>query len=371
MNRRDFTTLLGSGVLLHGLKAEAINALPDITSVPPDLTMPPMEIGAPAPGKRVRQTLAEYAGTEVHHALYLPTDWVPGKIYPIIVEYSGNGPFTSRYGDYSSGDVDGSKLGYGITGGHGFLWLTLPCVDMTHTKNQLWWWGDVEATLDYCRKAIAQACTQFGGDSTSIVLCGFSRGGIACNFLGLHDDIMADIWLAFIPCSHYDGVKRWPWDGSDSASAATRLSRLKGRACFIEQEASTGDIEKYLSSSKVDAPFTFYPLPFHNHTDIWVLRDLPQRRALRKWLADVLQHRPGTYALHGRVVGHHGKPMHNIQIRSGPIRSAMTDSKGRFVLQGLISGVHKIRAIAPNGELSMVEVIIEHSDPAPVLIQFS
>ncbi len=45
---------------------------PDIGAVPRDLVTPAMIEGAPAPGKRVRVTLPEYEGTDVHHALYLP-----------------------------------------------------------------------------------------------------------------------------------------------------------------------------------------------------------------------------------------------------------------------------------------------------------
>jgi hypothetical protein len=30
--------------------------------------------------------------------------------------------------------------------------------------------------------------------------------------------------------------------------------------------------------------FTFVPVPFRNHSDAWVLRDVPERRRLRAWL---------------------------------------------------------------------------------------
>lgn len=61
-----------------------------LVSVKPDLTTPPATDHAPAPGERVRQVNKNYAATEVHHLLYLPTDWVKGKKYPVIVEYAGN-----------------------------------------------------------------------------------------------------------------------------------------------------------------------------------------------------------------------------------------------------------------------------------------
>ena len=55
-----------------------------------DLTSPVTTDEKPAAGKRVRQTAPEYRGTRVHHVLYLPTDWNPGKKYPVFVEYAGN-----------------------------------------------------------------------------------------------------------------------------------------------------------------------------------------------------------------------------------------------------------------------------------------
>jgi hypothetical protein len=58
------------------------------SSVEPDLTTPPATPHAPAPGKRVRQVNKNYATTQVHHLLYLPTDWVKGKKYPVIVEHT-------------------------------------------------------------------------------------------------------------------------------------------------------------------------------------------------------------------------------------------------------------------------------------------
>ena len=204
----------------------------DIRSVKSDLVVPPVSLGPPAPGKRVRQALPPYEHTDVHHTLYLPRDRQPGRKYPVLVEYPGNGPYRSPYGDYSSGDVEGCDLGYGISGGQGFVWIGLPFIDSAHRGNQRWWWGDVGATLAYCKNAVVDVCEHFGGDNVSMILCGFSRGAIACNFIGLHNRDMADIWLAFIACSHYDGVRAWNWTGSDRASAVERLEASRWAGNF-------------------------------------------------------------------------------------------------------------------------------------------
>jgi hypothetical protein len=214
--------------------------------------------------------------------------------------------------------------------------MALPFIDLTRKKNERWWWGDVDATLQYCKNAVVDACEHFGGDNASVIMCGFSRGAIACNYIGLHNEEMADIWLAFVADSHYDGVRSWAWKGSDRASAVERLKLLRGRACFIAQEISTTNIQDYLKSTDVNAPFTFQTIPYRNHTSDWVLRDIPARRVLRTWLSEILAKRPGAYQVRGRVLDAAGRPVERVRIQSGCTHWTFTDSKGEFVLRGLI-----------------------------------
>lgn len=262
--------------------------LPDIRSVEPDLAVPPVTTEAPAAGRRVRMTLPGYAGTEVHHALYLPADWRAGQRFPVIVEYAGNGAYSNRFGDVSDGTVEGSRLGYGASGGKGFIWVCAPYVSADRRRNQPTWWGDLEATVGYCTGVVAEVCAAYGGDPSAVFIAGFSRGAIACNFIGLHDDAVATLWRGFICHSHYDGVRAWGYAGSDRASAAARLARLRGRPQFISHEGSVDETRTYLESAGPNGRFTFVPLPYRNHTDAWTLRDIPARAALRAWLGEVL-----------------------------------------------------------------------------------
>jgi hypothetical protein len=262
--------------------------LPDIRSVPPDLTVPSLTDGAPSAGKRVKHWLPEYNGTQVYHVLYLPTDWKPEKKFPVIVEYAGNGGYSNKFGDVSLGVPEGSKLGYGISAGKGFIWICVPYVEVGRQKVATRWWGDVDATLDYCKKAVRMICDKFGGDSPKVILTGFSRGAIACGYLGLRDDEIAKLWCAFIPYSHYDGMTKWPYPGADAASGIERMKRLNGRPSFICHEGSVEATRRFIEASGVRAPFTFEAAPFRNHNDEWVLRPSPTRTALRKWLREVL-----------------------------------------------------------------------------------
>lgn len=268
--------------------------LPDIRDVAPDLIVSPMTTGAPGPGKRIRQVLPGYEGTEVYHVLYLPVDWQAGKSYPVLVEYAGNGPYKNSYGDICTGRVEDCNLGYGISGGEGSVWVCLPFVSLDRSRNQLQWWGDTEATVEYCKRAVRLVCERWGGDPSAVILTGFSRGAIACNYIGLHDDEIADLWLAFIAHSHYDGVREWGYVDGDRASALKRLQRLKGRAQFISHEGSVDQTERHLKQTGIDGRFTFLTIPYRNHTDSWVLRDLPERKILRDWLQTILKERPGT-----------------------------------------------------------------------------
>lgn len=73
---------------------------------------------------------------------------------------------------------------------------------------------------------------------------------IACNYIGLHDDEIAALWRGFICHSHYDGVRKWDYAGSDRQSAAIRLGRLRDRPQFISHETSVETARGYLPAHK-------------------------------------------------------------------------------------------------------------------------
>lgn len=259
--------------------------LPDIRSVPPDLEVPALSEGVPGAGKRVKQGL---------HVLYLPTDWKPGIQMPVLVELAGNGGYTNKFGDVSTGRPEGSNLGYGLSGGRGFIWLCAPYLNAKGDDIAIKWWGDAPAydpqpTLKYLREAVAAVCRNYGGDRTKVVLCGFSRGAIACNYLGLHDDPTAALWCGFLAYSHYDGVKKWPYPASDRDAALARLQRLGTRPQFICGEGTNAqETEAYLRPLLPSADLTFTSTGFRNHNDAWTLRPSEARDKARAWLRRVV-----------------------------------------------------------------------------------
>ncbi len=256
----------------------AASGLPDIASIEPDLTAPPMTDATPAAGQRVR-----------YHALYLPANWKPGAKFPVLVEFQGNGGYRDYFGDACDGLIESCKLGFGISAGVDYIWISMPFVNVIDgwKENQPLWWGDPDETAAYCVATVREVCRELGGDERAVVLCGFSRGSIAGNYIGLRNDTIASLWRAFICHSHYDGVRTtWPYRDADRVSALARLQRLKGRPQFISQEISVEPTRKYLEESGETGDLTFVDFPFRNHTDLWALRDCELRRRVRDWLRE-------------------------------------------------------------------------------------
>ena len=243
----------------------------------------------PAPGKKVKQISPEYQGTEVYHTLYIPTDWQEGKRYPVLVEYTGN-KFPACG---STGEVKGANLGYGLSGGEGFIWVSMPYIQKGKKENAVTWWGDRQATIEYCKDNLPRICDEFGGDPENLFICGFSRGAIACSYIGLADNEIAAFWKGMIAHDHFDGQRKWGYPQSDRASALERLARLKGRSVLV-----CGNANDYLKDHRDLASFTFLPVPvtqifnipeglvIHRHTDLWAHRYSPTRQIARDWLLD-------------------------------------------------------------------------------------
>ena len=267
-----------------------------------DLVTPVMTEVSPAAGERVRQVPVEYEGTQVYHSLYLPTDWKPDGRYSVIVEYTGN-YFPPGKG---SGEVKDANLGYGMSGGEGFIWVVMPYVEVGRKENAVKWWGDKQATIDYCKVNLPRICKKYGGDPDNVIICGFSREAIGASYIGLADDEIAGLWKGMFTHDHFDGQKTWGYPESDRNSALKRLARLNGRPVLVGGQHASTVRDEYLVDHLDLADFTFLDVPtnevfdipegpfIHSHTDLWMHRESEYRRMARAWIQALINDRkPG------------------------------------------------------------------------------
>lgn len=275
----------------------------DMRDVAPDMVGPLPTSDGPAPGRRSIQTAAGFESPSVLHTLYLPTNHSGHQKWPILVEWTGNGPYRNDRGDISWGRPEAGQLGYGLAGSHGAICLSLPFLSEDGKAIVTQWWGDAPtydsaATVRYMKQAIAETCEKYNGDPSRVILVGFSRGSIAVNAAGLSTDEAAGLWKAAICFSHYDGVREWPFAGSDAASALKRLERLGNKPQFIISESSADGPQQvdqtraYLEKTGVKGDFTFATTGFLNHSDQWALRPSPARTQVREWLQQQMKPEP-------------------------------------------------------------------------------
>jgi predicted esterase len=272
----------------------------DDRKIEPDVHLPPLTHEPPGPGRRSIRQATVVDGSDAYHLLSLPTDWSASRRYPVLVEWTGNGPVENQRGDRSSGRVENARLAYGLGGGDGWIVLTLPFVNDAGTANVSKWWGDTpdyrpDASIAYAKAAIDEVCDRFGGDRSRLILVGFSRGAIACNAVGLANDDVSQRWRGFVCCSHYDGVRPWPPTG-DAAVSLERLARLGGRPQLIVSEIADDakpshaqQARRYLKNASIDmAKLRFLETGFENHSDAWVMRPNAARDEARQWLAELI-----------------------------------------------------------------------------------
>ena len=295
------------------------DAHPDVLSIAADLEHQTIAAGEPRPGVVAWDRLPDSIGTEVAHTVYLPPGWTPGRSYPVIVEYLGN---TARVRDLRA-------IGYPLCAKAEMIWVVLPFVAAGRTADTPTWWGDVDATVEYAKQAVPAVCARWGGDPKRVVLAGSSRGAIACNYIGLHDDEIATLWQAMIIVSHYDDMHiPWGMSPEEQRRAPERVKRLgrvpqlivgehtvlpqpwgdtslRGRierdrlTTFAAAKQALGlkpmlEVEKtrrFLREHHPNGDYTFIDLPWVNHESAAFLRDTPERETMRRWLEAVVSER--------------------------------------------------------------------------------
>ena len=325
-----------------------------------EIPRPAMTDDAPAAGKFVRQIAEEYRGTQVFHGLYLPLNWQPGKTYPVIVEYAPNN--SPQY--KCSGRVEDCRMGYGLSGGRDFIWVVMPYVNSQKKENQLTWWGDEDATARYCVANLRRVCEQFGGDPNAVLVTGFSRGAIACGYIGLRDETIADIWLGFLPHSHIDGGR------FTTKGALERLTRARGRPTFVTYGSDDNGKPESIKGAAIlrglKCPVVEREIANLGHADTWIENETPTRAEMRTWIAETLKTRPGTHTLSGRVLDAAGKGVAGARVQCGDWHWAITDAEGHYAIASLTAGKRPLVAKKTGATIKpeRQETVIESEDIA-------
>lgn len=250
------------------------------TAPPARLEVPDAEVGVPAAGRRVKYQLAGDEQTNIYSVLQLPNDWKPGMKFPLIVEFPGNIFYTQDC--YSTGLPDQCVIGYGITKGSGTICVSLPFIDRAGGGIAEHGWGNADETAEYTVQVVKEICAKFGGDEKNVLLTGFSRGAIACGYIGLRNDHIASLWKGFHACQHYDGDG---WNGATMDGAMERARRFKGKAVF-QTDNSPAMFQPLMDAMGTEAIFASSGLGAH--ACAMFLDDRPSTLQLREWFVKLV-----------------------------------------------------------------------------------
>jgi hypothetical protein len=259
-------------VEVSALRAEG--AAPEWKRPPGRFDVPAIENQAPAPGKRVRYRLAQDADNGIYSILNLPEDWSPGKSFPVIVEFPGNQFYALQC--YSTGQPDQCVMGYGMSKGRGAICVGMPFINRSSGKIVEDGWGNADDTADYALQMVEEVCAKFGGDRENVMLTGFSRGAIACGYIGLRNDRIAALWKGFHACQHYDGLQ---WNRANEGFLE-RAARFRGKAVF-QTDNSQEKYQPVMDAMKTTV--TWARSGLNAHATAMFLDDRPSTCQLREW----------------------------------------------------------------------------------------
>ena len=160
--------------------------------------------------------------------------------------------------------------------------MSLPFVDRSAGVIAEGGWGVPDDTAAYAVAMVEHVVREFAADPANVVLTGFSRGALACGFIGLRDERIAALWKGFHACQHYDGDG---WNGATEAGALERARRFRGRAVF-QTDNSRAKFQRVMDAMSV--PVTWADSGLGAHATAMFLDDRPSTQALRRWFNDLV-----------------------------------------------------------------------------------
>ncbi len=183
-------------------------------------------------------------------------------------------------------------MGYGISSGTNAIWVSLPFVDRTAGTVAENGFGsnNGDDTIEYVQDVIDDICNKWGGDSNNLFLSGFSRGAIACGYIGLANDEISKLLKGFIFCQHYDGSR---WNQSNMAGAIERAPRFLGEAIFqVDNAKKKANYEQLMEHTDPSVEWTWVSSGLGYHSTAMFLDNRTMMVQQRQWFRDLSTEQP-------------------------------------------------------------------------------
>jgi hypothetical protein len=243
------------------------------------LSLQPLRTENPSAGKRVKMSISGY-NAAIYYTLTLPLNYKAGTAYSVIFECPGN-----VYGNFS-GLPDDIVLGYGLSLGLDFILVQAPFVNTAKTAITTTWWSGGNATDDPTPTIETWTAILDYIEATynvrNVILTGFSRGAIACCYVGCYNDTIATRWDGFIADAHFDGQV------FTVAGASTRLARINNKkTLFFVGSDDSAKANTVAGKAAVDAlgfPTTYIEKPSLGHDPTWILLNDSYAVSARTWI---------------------------------------------------------------------------------------
>jgi len=243
--------------------------------------VPPLTTeGAPQAGKRVRVYLKAYP--KAYYVLFLPYNFTNKgrKKWPVIIESPGN--------EYEGlqGLPDDIFLGFGLTRGLNYIWVSVPFIDEEGQVLSMYWGKNPLSTVQLWQEVLEDLSRRFTIDHKKMVLAGFSRGAVSTSYIGNYTDAIRTKWVAYFACAHFDGCCQ-----TLLGSAEERIARIQGRKVCIcvgtNDSAKTCSIHAYERLMRQGCPATYIEIPGVDHRPDWILGESESAEKAREWLEAV------------------------------------------------------------------------------------
>ncbi|MBS0586157.1 MAG: hypothetical protein JSR76_07680 [Verrucomicrobia bacterium] len=248
-------------------------------------TFPPVEEGSPAPGKRVRVYLQDFPG--IYYIVFLPYNFTEYKTWPVICEIPAH-----AMSDYRT------WLGYGITGGVDYIWVSLPILNSEGSEILMSYLPEkINPTIECWEAVLKDLSIRFHINKQKIIIAGFSLGAFATSYLGNFNDAISLKWRAYIAHSHFDGCCLNVTNSKDIDKRLERIGEKKVLLIAGKNDLAnlcTKQAFKKLRLKGVKVTFIEIPdvqpseeWPSETHNPLWILKPSIYLEKVRKWLKTI------------------------------------------------------------------------------------